>query len=46
MGHAIVNHSVFIDECGYTIFGLLEAKAEREEEKGPTGKSVVKEEET
>ena len=28
------------------IFGLLKAKAEREEEKGPTGKSVVKEEET
>ena len=44
MGHAVVNHTVFIDECGYNI-GLQEVREEQEEGNGPTDRSVVSEEE-
>ena len=44
MGHAVVNHSVFIDECGYNI-GPQEVTEEREEENRRTDRSVVSEEE-
>ena len=43
MGHAVVNHSVFIDECGYNFW--QELTVEQGEGNWPTDRSVVSEEE-
>ena len=43
MDHAVVNHVVFINECGY--FGLQEVTEELQEGNGPTDRTVVSEEE-
>jgi len=44
MGHAVVNHSVFIDECGFNIWtARTHGRARRGN--GPTDRSVVSEEE-
>ena len=43
MGHAVVNHRVFIDECGYNI--CRELTVEQGEGNWPTDTSVVSEEE-
>ena len=46
MGHAVVNHSVFINErMVVTILGLQEVTVEQEEGNGNVGKFLVSEEE-
>ena len=47
IGHAMVNHTVFIDECGYNIWtSRSQGRARTEEERNaPTDRSVVSEKE-
>ena len=47
IGHATVNHTVFIDECGYNIWASRsEGRARTEEEHiAPADRSLVSEEE-
>ena len=45
MGHAVVNHSVFIDECGYNIWTARNQGRARRGERERTGNFAVKEEE-
>ena len=46
MGHAVVSHSVFIDECGYNIWKARTHRRARRGERAYTDRSVVSEEET
>ena len=45
MGHAVVNHTVFIDECGYNIWTARSQGRALRGERGPIVKYVVSEEE-
>ena len=45
MTNGILHHCVFIDECGYKLYGLQEAMGELELVKGPIDKSSVSAEE-
>ena len=43
MRHAVVNHSIFVDECGYNICGQQEVTDEQDWERGDIDKYVVSE---